>query len=57
MVGGFADGAAALAGVRVSPNIVHSEARASPAAGRERIAANENTVESTHNNEALYSRR
>jgi len=32
--------------------VAHSEARAS--AGYERIAATENTVESIHNNEAIY---
>ncbi len=46
---------AAFIGVLVSPNIAHSDARAS--AGKERIAATENAVESTQSNDAMYSRR
>ena len=46
---------AAFIGVLVNPNIAHSEVRAS--AGKERIAATENAVESTHNKDAMYSRR
>jgi hypothetical protein len=46
---------AAFIGVLVNPNIAHSEARAS--AGKERIAATENAVESTQSKDAMYSRR
>jgi hypothetical protein len=46
---------AAFIGVLVNPNIAHSEARAS--AGKERIAATKNAVESTQSKDAMYSRR
>jgi hypothetical protein len=46
---------AAFIGVRVNPNIAHNEARAS--AGKERIAATENAVDSTQSKDAVYSRR